>query len=601
MNVLIGEPLSFENVVDVALGDAKVAGSSGLAERMAPARAVVDRAVASGEPVYGISTGIGDLANVRIDTGMATQLQRDLVRSHSTAVGPPLPEEVVRAMLLLKARTFAFGASGVRVEVVERLIDLLNAGIHPVVPSQGSLGASGDLALLAHLAGAVIGEGKVTYRGETKTAADALRAEGLEPIELSHKEGLSLINGTEGMLALGILAFERALRITKSADITGAMSVEALLGTDQAFAERIVSLRKHPGALDVAANLRSLLDGSPIVASHRHSDHLVQDAYSLRCIPQVHGAYRDGLEYIRRTLEAELASAVDNPSVIVETGEVLSGGNFHGEALALALDHLGLCIAGYGTIAERRVARLVDPDLNNGLPAFLTETPGRSSGFMIAQYTAASIVSENRGLCFPASSDSIPTSAGQEDHVSMGATSGRKAYAIVTNTQNVLVDRSHGSGPRDRSARRRPRTGNRSRGGGRARGVSPARSRPQSVRGDRGGARTARERGLDRRGRVGMRETQLASNTLLAALGRRKPTPHRTPPPAPDRDRGDTAALRRLATSSTTRSARRPGTMRPTSSSRPITYAAFTVAAARASRGLSPYRRQARAITNTIE
>ena len=240
------------------------------------------------------------------------------------------------------------------------------------------------------------------------------------------------------MLALGILAYERAMRIARSADITGAMSVEALLGTDQAFSERIVSLRKHPGALDVAGNLRALLDGSAIVASHRHSDHLVQDAYSLRCIPQVHGAYRDGFKYVRSTLEAELASAIDNPSVIVETGEVLSGGNFHGEALALALDHLGLCVAGYGTIAERRVARLVDPDLNNGLPAFLTETPGRSSGFMIAQYTAASIVSESRGLCFPASSDSIPTSAGQEDHVSMGATSGRKAYAIVTNTQNVL-------------------------------------------------------------------------------------------------------------------------------------------------------------------
>jgi histidine ammonia-lyase len=439
VNVLIGEPLSFDDVVAVAVDGAWVEASPELAGRMAPARAVVDAAVESGEAVYGISTGIGDLANVRIDTGMATQLQRDLVLSHSTAVGTPLAREVVRAMLLLKARTFAIGASGVRVEIVERLIELLNQGIHPVVPSQGSLGASGDLALLAHLAGPLIGEGKVEYRDDVMAAADALRKVGLEPLELSHKEGLSLINGTEGMLALGILSFERAQRIARTADITGAMAVEALLGTDQAFAERIVSLRKHPGALKVAANLRNLLTDSPIVASHRHSDHLVQDAYSLRCIPQVHGAYRDGLEYIRMTLEAELASAIDNPSVIVDTGEVLSGGNFHGEALALALDHLGLCVAGYATIAERRVARLVDPHLNNGLPAFLTETPGRSSGFMIAQYTAASIVSENRGLCFPASSDSIPTSAGQEDHVSMGATSGRKAYSIVTNTQNVLA------------------------------------------------------------------------------------------------------------------------------------------------------------------
>ncbi|MEO8323457.1 MAG: histidine ammonia-lyase, partial [Actinomycetota bacterium] len=399
----------------------------------------MDRAARSGDAVYGISTGIGDLANVRIDTGMATQLQKDLVRSHSTAVGEPLPREVVRAMLLLKARTFAMGASGVRVEVVLRLIELLNARIHPVVPSQGSLGASGDLALLAHLAQPLIGEGRVEHDGEVTAAGGALRKAGLEPLELSHKEGLSLINGTEGMLALGILAYERAMRIARAADVTGAMSVEALLGTDQAFAEKIVSLRKHPGALTVAGNLRSLLAGSAIVASHRHSDHLVQDAYSLRCIPQVHGAYRDGFEYVRTTLEAELASAVDNPSVIVETGEVLSGGNFHGEALALALDHLGLCVTGYGAIAERRVARLIDPGLNNGLPAFLTETPGRSSGHMIAQYTAASIVSENRGLCFPASSDTIPTSAGQEDHVSMGATSGRKAYTIVTNTQNVLA------------------------------------------------------------------------------------------------------------------------------------------------------------------
>lgn len=439
MNVLIGEPLSFGDVVAVAVDGTRVEASPGLTDLMAPARAIVDAAVGSGEAVYGISTGIGDLANVRIDTGMATQLQRDLVRSHSTAVGEPLPREVVRAMLLLKARTFALGASGVRTEIVERLIALLNERIHPVVPSQGSLGASGDLALLAHLAGPLIGEGKVEYRNEVMPAADALRKVGIEPLELSHKEGLSLINGTEGMLALGILAFERAQRIALTADITGAMSVEALLGTDQAFADRIVSLRKHPGALRVAANLRRLLADSPIVASHRHSDHLVQDAYSLRCIPQVHGAYRDAFEYVRTTLEAELASAIDNPSVIVDTGEVLSGGNFHGEALALALDHLGLCVAGYATIAERRVARLVDPHLNNGLPAFLTETPGRSSGFMIAQYTAASIVSENRGLCFPASSDSIPTSAGQEDHVSMGATSGRKAYSIVTNTQNVLA------------------------------------------------------------------------------------------------------------------------------------------------------------------
>lgn len=435
----VGSPLTFEDVVSVASGGVPVEIAAEVGDRMGAARAVVDEAAASGEAVYGISTGIGDLANVRIPTDEATALQRDLVRSHATAVGDPLPTEVVRAMLLLKARTFAFGASGVRFEIVERLVEMLNRRIHPVVPSQGSLGASGDLALLAHLALPLIGEGEVELSGSHSPASDVLAAQGLAPLELSHKEGLSLVNGTEGMLALGILALVRADVVARTADLTGAMSVEALLGTDRAFDARLVALRPHPGAIEVAANLRALLAGSAIVASHRESEHLVQDAYSLRCIPQVHGAYRDGLAYARTTLEHELRSAIDNPSVIAETGEVLSGGNFHGEALALAMDHLALCVTGYATIAERRVARLVDPALNNGLPAFLTSDPGRYSGFMIVQYTAASLVSENRSMCFPASSDSIPTSAGQEDHVSMGATAGRRALAVLANTEHVLA------------------------------------------------------------------------------------------------------------------------------------------------------------------
>lgn len=439
MTVAIGNPLSFQDVLEVAVGGASVALAPGLEEQMAPARRVVEDAVASGRPVYGINTGLGDLANVRIDAQEATPLQEAILRSHATAVGAPLPVEVVRAMLLLKARTFAMGISGVRFELVERLVLMLNASIHPIVPAQGSLGASGDLAPLAHLALPLIGEGEVVVDGTAAVTREALRAAGLEPLALAHKEGLALVNGTEGMLALGILAYSRALSLSKTADITAAMSLEASLGTDRVLDPAVVGLRRHPGALVVAANMVRILKDSPIVASHRDSDHLVQDAYSLRCIPQVHGAYRDALGYVRTTLEHELASAIDNPNVMVATAEVLSAGNFHGEALALALDHLGLCVAGFATIAERRIARLIDPDLNNGLPPFLTTEAGMRSGFMIPQYTAAALVNENRMLCWPASSDSIPTSAGQEDHVSMGATSARKATAIVANVENVIA------------------------------------------------------------------------------------------------------------------------------------------------------------------
>ncbi len=438
MTVLLGDSLTFEDVAAVAAGE-RVDLSPRLADAMAPARAVVDAAVDGEHAVYGITTGIGDLANVRIEPKDATLLQRDLVRSHATAVGDPLDEEVVRAMMLLKARTFCFGYSGVRFELVDQFARFLNARIHPVVPAQGSLGASGDLAPLAHLAQPLMGEGLVTYEGRTIEAGEALRAAGIEPLELSYKEGLSLINGTEMMLALGILTLLGAEKLARSADVTAAMTLEACLGTDRAFDPDLINARKHRGAHDAAANLRSLLAKSEIVASHRDSEHLVQDAYSLRCTPQVHGAYRDGFAYVRSILEAELASAIDNPTVLAQRGEVLSGGNFHGESLAVALDHLGLCMAGFATIAERRVARLVDPDLNNGLPAFLTTDPGRRSGFMLPQYTAASLVSENRSLCWPASSDSIPTSAGQEDHVSMGATSARKARTILANTERVIA------------------------------------------------------------------------------------------------------------------------------------------------------------------
>ncbi|HET7481507.1 MAG TPA: histidine ammonia-lyase [Actinomycetota bacterium] len=437
--VRVGEPLSFDDVVAVATRDARVELSPDAVARIEAARAVVERAADANAVVYGVTTGIGHLANVHIPHDDATRLQRDIVRSHATAVGERLPTEVVRAMLLLKARTLAAGYSGVRVEIVERLLELLNRRIHPEVPSRGSLGASGDLAPLAHLALPVIGDGRVEVEGTVLDTRDALKRAGLEPITLSFKEGLSLVNGTELMLASGILDTVAAESLVATADLTGAMSLEACLGTDRAFDPDIIGLRKHPGAITSAERMRAFLEGSEIVASHRESEHLVQDAYSLRCMPQVHGAYRDALAYVRTTLERELHSTIDNPSVFVGRDEVLSGGNFHGEALALALDHLTLAVAGVATIAERRIARLLDPALNNGLPAFLTPDPGRRSGFMLAQYTAAALVAENRTLCVPASADSIPTSAGQEDHVSMGATAALKASRVLANSRTVVA------------------------------------------------------------------------------------------------------------------------------------------------------------------
>lgn len=439
MTIRIGEALSVHDVIAVAAGREPVELSGGVAAQMEPSRRLIEEVVASGKTVYGVTTGFGYLANVRIPGHEAKDLQRDIVLSHATGVGDELPEDVVRAMLLLKARTFAFGISGVRTEIVQRLVDMLEHKMHPVVPSQGSLGASGDLAPLAHLALPLIGRGEVQLQGERLSSGEALRRLGMEPLELSYKEGLSLVNGTEGMLALGILTLHRVEGLARAADISGAMTLEACLGTDQAFAQALVGLRRHPGALAVAANLRNLLEGSAIVSSHRESDHLVQDAYSLRCIPQVHGAYRDALAYVRNTFEAELGSAIDNPSVLAGERIVGSAGNFHGEALALALDHLTLVTTGFATISERRVARLVDPQLNNGLPAFLTRDPGRRSGFMLVQYTAAALVSENRSLCFPASADSIPTSAGQEDHVSMGMTAARKAVQVATNSERAIA------------------------------------------------------------------------------------------------------------------------------------------------------------------
>jgi histidine ammonia-lyase len=436
--IRLGEELSLEDVVAVA-GGAAVELSAQAAARMRAARAVVEAKVAAGEIVYGVTTGFGGLANVRIPPDAAAALQNAIVRSHATAVGPTLSREEARAMLALRAHVLALGRSGVRVDLVERMVDMLNRDLVPVVPEQGSLGASGDLAPLACLALPLIGEGEVLAGGRRMPARRALAEAGLEPLSLEAKEGLALVNGTQGMVAVGILAAQRATALAKAADVTAAMTIEACLGTAVAFDERLQALRPHAGQAASAANLRRLLAGSEIGASHRDSDHLVQDAYSLRCTPQVHGALRDVLGFVDGVLRTEASSVSDNPIVLAESGEVLSGGNFHGQPVAVALDALALATVPVASISERRLFRLLDVTKSNGLPPFLVRDSGVNSGFMLAQYTAASLVSESKTLAHPASVDSIPSSAGQEDHVSMGMTAARHAREIVSNAEVVVA------------------------------------------------------------------------------------------------------------------------------------------------------------------
>jgi histidine ammonia-lyase len=437
---LSGRDLTIDHVVEVARGRRPVTLDPAATERMRASRAVVERLVADGTTAYGVTTGFGDLADVRIEPNRTAELQRNLVRSHAAGVGEPLPDEVVRAMLLLRANALAVGLSGVRVEVVELLVGMLNGAVHPVVPSRGSLGASGDLAPLAHVALVLIGEGEATVDGAGPgSGADALARAGLAPLTLEAKEGLALLNGTQLMQAIGALAHHDALRLAISADVIGAMSLEAMLGTGAAFDERLVSARPHPGQVASARHLRELLRDSEIWASHRtDTEHRVQDAYSLRCMPQVHGAARDVLAELERVLAVEMNAATDNP-LVFPTGEVLSGGNFHGEPLALALDYATLAVAELASISERRTARLVDAHLNGGLPAFLAEDPGLESGLMIAHYTAAALVNELQGLAHPASVDTIPTSANQEDHVSMGGTAALQLREAVDRAEQVLA------------------------------------------------------------------------------------------------------------------------------------------------------------------
>jgi histidine ammonia-lyase len=435
---LRGTALDPESVLAVARRDARAELTDAARAAMIETADVVGRLVDADEPVYGVSTGFGSLANVVIPAARREELQRALVRSHAAGMGAPVEREVVRAMMLLRARTLAMGRSGARPVVAEAILALLNAGITPLVREHGSLGASGDLAPLAHCALALLGEGEVIdAAGVVRPAAEALAAAGLEPLVLLAKEGLALINGTDGMLGMLVLAIDDLQRLLKVADITAAMSVEALMGTDRAFAEHLIGLRPQPGQALSAANLRALLAGSPIVASHRYGDDRVQDAYSLRCAPQVAGAARDTVEHARRVADAELASAIDNPMVLPD-GRVESCGNFHGAPVGFACDFLAVAAAEVGAIAERRTDRLLDPARSHGLPPFLAPEAGVNSGYMIAQYTQAAMVAENRRLAAPASVDSLPTSAMQEDHVSMGWGAARKLRMAVANLARIL-------------------------------------------------------------------------------------------------------------------------------------------------------------------
>ena len=435
-----GDPLTAAEVVAVAHRQAEAVVGSGVAGRMEGARRVVSDALSGDRVVYGVTTGFGALATTRVEANMSAEMQTALLRSHAAGVGDPLEPEMVRSMLLLRARTLAQGHSGVRPVIVERLLEFLRRDLLPVVPNRGSVGASGDLAPFAHLALPVIGEGQLSDAGVVAPAGEVLARHGLDPIVLEPKEGLSLLNGTEWMLSFGVLGSARAHRLLDAADLACALSVEALLGSTRPFGEQIHLLRPHPGQLHSARRIRETLAGSEIVASHRDDFvHAVQDAYSLRCAPQVHGASRDVVAYADSVFARELGAVVDNPIVFPETGEVVSGGNFHGQPLAFALDFIAIAISEIASISERRTDRLLDPDRSSGLPPFLSTRPGLNSGYMITQYTAAALVAENRVLSHPASVDSVPTSGLQEDHVSMGWGAGRKLGTVLDNVTWVVA------------------------------------------------------------------------------------------------------------------------------------------------------------------
>ncbi|HEV2361469.1 MAG TPA: histidine ammonia-lyase [Acidimicrobiales bacterium] len=438
-DVLLGEPLTVDDVARVALRGAQARLAPSATDRIEASRRVVERALADNAVVYGVTTGFGSLADVRLEPHQSTELQHALIRSHAVAVGNELSAEEVRAMLALRAHVLALGYSGVRLEVAERFAALLSHDILPVVPEQGSLGASGDLAPLAHLALAATGEGEVHHKGQRMRASEALASAGLSALRLEAKEGLALINGTQGMTAIGSLTAWRGRSLAKAADVAAALTIEAILGTDRAFDPRVVGLRPHPGQQASARNLVRLVAGSEVLASHRDSHHIVQDAYSIRCAPQVHGAYRDVLARAIETLEIEIASISDNPIVLPDDDEIRSCGNFHGQPVSHALDSLAAATVSLASICERRLYRLLDPKTSNGLPPFLVGEAGLNSGFMVCQYTAASLVSESKSLAHPAAVDSITSSAGQEDHVSMGMIAARHARECLRNAEAVVA------------------------------------------------------------------------------------------------------------------------------------------------------------------
>jgi histidine ammonia-lyase len=444
---LTGNDLTFDQLYAVALHAEKVSLALVAVERMKASRAVVDQLLGSGQTAYGINTGFGKLASVRISNDQVRQLQVNLVRSHACGVGAPLSEPETRAMMLLRANALAKGLSGIRPQTVETLCAMLNAGVHPVIPSQGSVGASGDLAPLAHLAQVVIGEGRASYQTQDLAGDKAMRRAGITPIALEAKEGLSLLNGTQGMLALLSLALREADALADSADVAAALSLDALRGSPGAFDARIVHARAYAGAATTARNLAHLNEGSQIRESHRSSDKdpRVQDAYSLRCTPQVHGAVRDALAQAREIAAIELNSATDNPLVFVRdsraanaAGDIISGGNFHGQPLAMAADQVAIALATLGGISERRIEQMTNP-LTSMLPAFLTPEPGLNSGFMIAQVTAAALTSENKTLAAPHSVDSISTSGNQEDYVSMGMSGARRLERMLANLRRIIA------------------------------------------------------------------------------------------------------------------------------------------------------------------
>lgn len=436
-----GEGLTIEDVVSVARHRKLVKLTEGAIEKIKGSRKIIEDFVARGEKVYGVTTGFGEFKNVIISKEQTKKLQENLIRSHSAGVGNPLPEEIVRAAMLLRVNSLAKGHSGVRVEIVETLIEMLNRGVHPIIPEKGSVGASGDLAPLSHIGLVLMGEGEAFYNGERMSGKEAMKLAGIRPIVLSSKEGLALNNGTAVMTAISAIVLYDAENILKCADIAAAMSFEALYGVDKAFNEKIHKARPHPGQIECAENIRKLIKNSEILAEFHKHHKKIQDAYTLRCIPQVHGASRDAINYARKVIETEINSVTDNPLVFTESADVLSGGNFHGQPIAITMDFVGIALSEIANISERRIARLIDPNLNEGLPAFLIskEKGGLHSGYMLAQYTAAALVSENKILAHPASVDSIPTSANQEDHVSMGTIAARKAREILENVKTVIA------------------------------------------------------------------------------------------------------------------------------------------------------------------